>query len=162
MYEHLIFESLIHTIKFGTKTLVINKNALRFFSQTLDSLDKEYDTNFKTIPTDGLILENFEEVPDYILECCKKIDQQIRFLMDPRRQLIELEDAEHGHDWNFGNLICDECSNSPSYIGIEVYELCELASLVSLKVINLSQVHFERLLNAESIVDASFKVNSNI
>jgi hypothetical protein len=161
-YDHMILKFLIYTIRgidASSKSEEVNTNALNFISQTIVSLDDKFDTNFRNIPLDDLELPEFVDIPANIKEICTKIDYAIRFLMEEDRQLIDIEDGDHGHDWPIGNLICEECSESPSYIGLEVYDLCELASAASLKIINLSEGCFDDLLNAEPIVMAAFSAN---
>jgi hypothetical protein len=67
----------------------------------------------------------------------------------------------HGHDWPKGSLICEECTDSPSYIGIDNYDYCENASLVVLRAINLNPTWLEDVSNAETAVLAAVAANSD-
>jgi hypothetical protein len=158
-YDYMILSFLVYTIRGivpQSKSWEVNANALNFISQTIVALDDEFDTNFRNIPLDDLELADIVDIPANIKDICTKIDYAIRFLMEEDGLI---GDGGHGHDWSLGNLICEECLESPSYIGIEVYDLCELASAASLKIINLSEACFGELLKAEPIVMAAFNAN---
>lgn len=159
-YDFFLVENLVHLLdnqELQSKIGQVTKEGYDFIIDNLNLIEDYYDYDFSTFQIDKLDLPNYNPIPQIYLNKFIQIDDGIRQLMS-KDYLQDNNEDGHGHDWPKGSLICEECTNSPSYIGIDNYDYCEDASLVVLKAINLNPIWLGEFSKAETVATAVMAV----
>ena len=162
-YNFFLVENLVYLLddpELQAKIGQVTKDGYDFIVNNLNLIEDNYDYEFTSCTIEVMELPNFNPIPQAYLEKFVQVDNGIRFLMS-KDFLENNNEMAHGHDWPKGSLICEECTDSPSYIGIDNYDYCEKASLVVLRAINLNPIWLEDVSNAEIIVSAAVAANSD-
>jgi hypothetical protein len=163
-YNFFLVENLVYLLTdqaLQAKIGHVTKEGYDFIVNNLDLIkDHSYDYEFTSCAIEVMDLPNFNPIPQTYLEKFAQIDNGIRFLMS-KNFLEDNNEYGHGHEWPKGSLICEECTNSPSYIGIDNYDHCETASLVVLRAINLNPNWLEEVSKAQPAVLAAVAANSD-